>query len=58
MNEEAIEWDFVTLVDWWNLYGLPVLLVVVAIAVLIRSRSRPAAELPSEQFRDSCAGSG
>ena len=40
--EDAIEWDFITLVAWWNLYGLPVLLVVVAIAVLIRSRSRPA----------------
>ena len=24
-------WDFVSLVAWWNLYGLPVLLVVVAI---------------------------
>jgi hypothetical protein len=39
--EDSIEWDFVTLVAWWNLYGLPVLLVVVAIAVLIRSWSRP-----------------
>jgi hypothetical protein len=40
--EDAIEWDFVNLVAWWNVYGLPVLLAVVAIAVLIRSRSRPA----------------
>jgi hypothetical protein len=40
--EEAIEWDFVTLVAWWNLYGLPVLLSLVAIGVLIRARSRPA----------------
>ena len=24
----ATEWDFVTLVAWWNLYGLPVVLVV------------------------------
>jgi uncharacterized membrane protein len=39
--EDSIEWDFVTLVAWWNLYGLPVLLAVVAIAVLIRSGSRP-----------------
>jgi hypothetical protein len=40
--EDAIEWEFVTLVAWWNLYGLPILLVVVAIGVLIRARSRPA----------------
>ena len=39
--EDAIEWDFVTLVECWSLYGLPVLLAVVAIAVLIQSRSRP-----------------
>ena len=31
--EDAIEWDFVTLAAWWNLYGLPVLLVVVASTV-------------------------
>ena len=40
--EDAIEWDFITLVAWWNLYGLPVLLAVVAVVVLIRSRSRAA----------------
>jgi hypothetical protein len=34
-------WDFVSLVAWWNLYGLPVLLVVVAIAVVVRRRSGP-----------------
>jgi hypothetical protein len=39
---DTIEWDFVTLVAWWNLYGLPVLLMVVAIVVVVRSRSRPA----------------
>jgi len=36
----SIEWDFLTLVMLWNIYGLPVLLVVVAIVVLIRRRSR------------------
>ena len=35
--DDAIEWDILTLVDWWNLYGLPVLLAVVAISVLVRS---------------------
>ncbi len=40
--DDTIEWDFITLVAWWNLYGLPVLLALVAIAALIRSRSRPA----------------
>ncbi len=40
--EDAIEWDFATLVECWSLYGLPVLLAVVAIAVLIQSRSCPA----------------
>ena len=24
--DDAIAWDFLTLVDWWNLYGLPALL--------------------------------
>ncbi len=33
---DAIEWDFLTLVTLWNLYGLPLLLAVVAIGVLIR----------------------
>ena len=40
--EDAIEWDFVRLVECWSLYGLPVLLMLVAIAVLVQSRSRPA----------------
>jgi hypothetical protein len=34
-------WDFVTLVAWWNLYGLPALLVAVAIADVVRRRSGP-----------------
>jgi hypothetical protein len=32
------------LIGWWNLYGLPVLLVVVALALLIRRRTRPAGD--------------
>jgi hypothetical protein len=39
--EDAIEWNFRTLVDGWILYGLPVLLLVVGVTVLIRRRSRP-----------------
>jgi hypothetical protein len=39
--EDAIGWDFVTVVECWNLYGLPVLLALVALAVLVRRRSRP-----------------
>jgi hypothetical protein len=37
--EDAIEWNFRTLVDGWILYGLPVLLVVIAFAPLIRGWS-------------------
>ena len=37
--EDAIEWNFRTLVDGWILYGLPVLLVIVAVTVLIRVAS-------------------
>jgi hypothetical protein len=41
-------WDFVSLVAWWNLYGLPVLLVVVAVAVVVRRRSGP----PTTRWQD------
>ena len=41
-TEVAIEWDIGTLVECWNVYGLPVLLALVAIALVIRARSRPA----------------
>jgi hypothetical protein len=37
---ETIAWDFLTLVDCWNLYALPVLLAVVAVALTIRARAR------------------
>jgi hypothetical protein len=39
-GEDAIAWDFLTLVDAWNLYGLPVLLAIVVVVVLVRCRSR------------------
>jgi hypothetical protein len=50
MNEgNAIEWDFVTLVAWWNLYVLPALLVVAAIAILVR-RHASAASIFGEEY--------
>ena len=36
----ASEWDFVTLVAWWNLYGLPLLLAAVAVIAVARNRYR------------------
>ena len=33
---ETGTWDVITLIAWWNLYGLPVLLFLVATAVMIR----------------------
>jgi len=47
----AAEWDFVTLVAWWNLYGLPALLVVVAIAIVVRRRSGPASIFGEHRVR-------
>ena len=38
MEDAEIEWNFRTLVDGWIFYGLPVLLVAVAVTVLIRVR--------------------
>jgi len=38
-GDDSIEWSFLTLVTLWNLYGLPLLLAVVAGAVVIRRRS-------------------
>jgi hypothetical protein len=34
--------DFLTIVAWWNLYGLPVLLLAVVVVVLVRRRARSA----------------
>jgi hypothetical protein len=39
---EATQWDFITLVSWWNLYILPVVIVAVVITLAIRQRARPA----------------
>ena len=36
--EDAIGWDFLTVIDGWILFGLPILLVVAAAAVLSRGR--------------------
>jgi hypothetical protein len=38
-DRDAPEWDIVTLVAWWNLYALPALLMVAAIAILVRRRA-------------------
>ena len=46
---DSIEWDFLSLVTLWNLYGLPVLLV--AAAVVIGLRFRPAAPGLLDGFR-------
>ncbi|MGO9471128.1 MAG: hypothetical protein ACLQIB_28605 [Isosphaeraceae bacterium] len=39
---EIAEWDFITLVAWWNLFLLPVLLALVVGTLVIRRRLRPA----------------
>jgi hypothetical protein len=41
IDGSATEWDFLTLVAWWNLYALPALLVVIAITIAVRHRSGP-----------------
>jgi hypothetical protein len=48
---DSIEWDFLTLISWWNLFGLPLLLLVVAAAVLIRQRRRPQAAAGLDALR-------
>src|SRR5260370_29139341 len=41
---DSFEWDFLTLAAWWNLYGLPVLLLAIAtVTILARRRRGPAA---------------
>jgi hypothetical protein len=42
-DSELMEWDFATLVAWWNLYGLPVLLLVVGAVAWLGERARRAA---------------
>jgi hypothetical protein len=39
---EVADWDFITVVAWWNLYLLPALLAVVVGAIVIRRRLRQA----------------
>jgi hypothetical protein len=39
---EVAQWDFLTLIDWWNLYILPAVLALVVAALIIRRRIRPA----------------
>jgi hypothetical protein len=39
---DSTPFDFLTIVAWWNLYGLPMLLAVAAVVVLARRRARPA----------------
>jgi hypothetical protein len=36
----ASGWDFLTLVSWWNLYGLPVLLILVGLGLVAWRRKR------------------
>jgi hypothetical protein len=40
-GSDSIEWNLVDLVARWNVYGLPVLLLVVAVIAWVRHRSRP-----------------
>jgi hypothetical protein len=40
---DLTEWDLLTLIARWNLYGLPVLLLVIIGTALVRHRFRPAA---------------
>lgn len=39
---DVAQWDFATLLDWWNRFILPAALVVVTLAVVIHRRHRPA----------------
>ena len=52
---EPSAWDFLTLIAWWNLYGLPALLIVVALVVAIRQCNRPVAGSKQEPSDDSRA---
>jgi hypothetical protein len=50
-GEDATGWDIVTLIAWWNLYALPVVLVVAAIATLVRRRASAASIFWEEHAR-------
>ena len=43
---DASAWDFLSLAAWWNLYGLPAVLVITALAAILRERRRGAAPAP------------
>jgi hypothetical protein len=54
---EPSAWDFLTLIAWWNLYGLPALLIVLALVVAIRRCNGPVAGSKQEPSDDSRAHS-
>jgi hypothetical protein len=41
LEAEPSAWDFLTLIAWWNLYGLLALLIVVALVLAIRQYNCP-----------------
>jgi hypothetical protein len=49
--EDAIGWDFLTVIDGWILYGLPILLVVAAAVTLRYGRSHAKANASSDSLR-------
>ena len=49
--EDAIGWDFLTVIDGWILYGLPILLVVAAAVALRYGRSHAKTSALSDSLR-------
>jgi hypothetical protein len=49
--EDAIGWDFLTVIDGWILFGLPILLVVAAAAALRYGRSHAETGASSDSLR-------
>jgi hypothetical protein len=49
--ENAVGWDFLTVIDGWILFGLPILLVVAAAAVLSHRRSHAESDASSDGLR-------
>src|SRR4051794_32532019 len=52
-DAEPMDWDFPALVDAWNLYGLPALLVVVGVVFVIRHFTQGATERAAEHGESS-----
>lgn len=48
---DVAQWDFLTLADWWNLYVLPALLVLVTLALVIIRRVRPGSRSKLDSVR-------